>query len=152
MSCAFFSGSSFRRSQIVCSKRSIALLAADCIALFGTMFLIGVIRILLGGEISLSQHVPLALFLLLAPIVNAFEGLYSEVPPALPEEMRLLGISTSIAYFTYCLCLVLVLEPWDGSPGSLCIAFPFLPGNMVESAHSCVRCGRACSSRKGVPQ
>ena len=107
MSCAFFSGSSFRRSQIVCSKRSIALLAADCIALFGTMFLIGVIRILLGGEISLSQHVPLALFLLLAPIVNAFEGLYSEVPPALPEEMRLLGISTSIAYFSIAIFLFL---------------------------------------------
>ena len=71
------------------------------------MFLIGVIRILLGGEISLSQHVPLALFLLLAPITNAFEGLYSEVPPALPEEMRPLGISTSIAYFSIAIFLFL---------------------------------------------
>ena len=86
MSCAFSSGPSFQRSQLVCSKRSLALLAADCLALFGTMFLIGVIRVLLGGEISLSQHVPLALFLLVVPVVNAFEGLYSGVPPALPEE------------------------------------------------------------------
>lgn len=75
------------------------------------MFLIGVIRILLGGEISLSQHVPLALFLLVAPIVNAFEGLYSGVPPALPEEMRLLGISTSIAYF--CIAIFLFLGRGD---------------------------------------
>ena len=118
MSCAFSSGPSFQRSQLVCSKRSLALLAADCLALFGTMFLIGVIRVLLGGEISLSQHVPLALFLLVVPVVNAFEGLYSGVPPALPEEMR--------------------------------IAFPFLPGGMVESAHSGVWRGRACSSRNGV--
>lgn len=77
MSCAFSSGPFFQRSQLVCSKRSLALLAADCLALFGTMFLIGVIRVLLGGEISLSQHVPLALFLLVVPAVNAFEGLYS---------------------------------------------------------------------------
>lgn len=95
----------------MCSKRSLALLTADCLALFGTMFLIGVIRILLGGEISLSQHVPLALFLLVAPIVNAFEGLYSGVPPALPEEMRLLGISTSIAYF--CIAIFLFLGRGD---------------------------------------
>lgn len=95
----------------MCSKRSLALLTADCVALFGTMFLIGVIRILLGGEISLSQHVPLALFLLVAPIVNAFEGLYSGVPPALPEEMRLLGISTSIAYF--CIAIFLFLGRGD---------------------------------------
>lgn len=78
-----------------------------CLALFGTMFLIGVIRVLLGGEISLSQHVPLALFLLVVPAVNAFEGLYSGVPPALPEEMRLLGISTSIAYFSIAIFLFL---------------------------------------------
>lgn len=95
----------------MCSKRSLALLTADCLALFGTMFLIGVIRILLGGDISLSQHVPLALFLLVAPIVNAFEGLYSGVPPALPEEMRLLGISTSIAYF--CIAIFLFLGRGD---------------------------------------
>lgn len=107
MSCAFSSGPSFQRSQLVCSKRSLALLAADCLALFGTMFLIGVIRVLLGGEISLSQHVPLALFLLVVPAVNAFEGLYSGVPPALPEEMRLLGISTSIAYFSIAIFLFL---------------------------------------------
>ena len=107
MSCAFSSGPSFQRSQLVCSKRSLALLAADCLALFGTMFLIGVIRVLLGGEISLSQHVPLALFLLVVPVVNAFEGLYSGVPPALPEEMRLLGISTSIAYFSIAIFLFL---------------------------------------------
>ena len=109
MSCAFSSGPSFQRSQLVCSKRSLALLAADCLALFGTMFLIGVIRVLLGGEISLSQHVPLALFLLVVPVVNAFEGLYSGVPPALPEEMRLLGISTSIAYFSIAIFLGAVL-------------------------------------------
>ena len=70
MSCAFSSGPSFQRSQLVCSKRSLALLAADCLALFGTMFLIGVIRVLLGGEISLSQHVPLALFLLVVPATS----------------------------------------------------------------------------------
>ena len=163
MSCAFSSGPSFQRSQLVCSKRSLALLAADCLALFGTMFLIGVIRVLLGGEISLSQHVPLALFLLVVPVVNAFEGLYSGVPPALPEEMRLLGISTSIAYFSIAIFLflgrgdlpsrtvyVLVFEPRDGSFGPLRIAFPFLPGGMVESAHSGVWRGRACSSRNGV--
>ncbi len=91
----------------MCSKRSLVLLTADCLALFGTMFLVGVIKVLLGGEISLSQHVPLALFLLAAPIVNAFEGLYNGVPPALPEEMRLLGISTSIAYFGIAIFLFL---------------------------------------------
>lgn len=111
MSCAFSSGPPSQRAQLVCSKRSLALLTADCLALFGTMFLIGVIRILLGGEISLSQHVPLALFLLVAPVVNAFEGLYSGVPPALPEEMRLLGISTSIAYF--CIAIFLFLGRGD---------------------------------------
>ena len=163
MSCAFSSGPSFQRSQLVCSKRSLALLAADCLALFGTMFLIGVIRVLLGGEISLSQHVPLALFLLVVPVVNAFEGLYSGVPPALPEEMRLdIDVHRLLQYcyfsfsrpwrspFAYRLCLVLVFEPRDGSFGPLRIAFPFLPGGMVESAHSSVWRGRACSSRNGV--
>ena len=106
MSCAFSSGPSFQRSQLVCSKRSLALLAADCLALFGTMFLIGVIRVLLGGEISLSQHVPLALFLLVVPVVNALKGLLRFLP-ALPEEMRLLGISTSIAYFSIAIFLFL---------------------------------------------
>lgn len=48
-----------------------------------------------------------ALFLLVVPAVNAFEGLYSGVPPALPEEMRLLGISTSIAYFSIAIFLFL---------------------------------------------
>ena len=150
MSCAFSSGPSFQRSQLVCSKRSLALLAADCLALFGTMFLIGVIRVLLGGEISLSQHVPLALFLLVVPVVNAFEGLYSGVPPALPEEMRLLGISTSIAYFSIAIFLFLGRGDLPSRTVYVRIAFPFLPGGMVESAHSGVWRGRACSSRNGV--
>ena len=146
MSCAFSSGPSFQRSQLVCSKRSLALLAADCLALFGTMFLIGVIRVLLGGEISLSQHVPLALFLLVVPVVNAFEGLYSGV-------LQYCYFSFSRPWrspLAYRLCLVLVFEPRDGSFGPLRIAFPFLPGGMVESAHSSVWRGRACSSRNGV--
>lgn len=164
MSCAFSSGPSFQRSQLVCSKRSLALLAADCLALFGTMFLIGVIRVLLGGEISLSQHVPLALFLLVVPVVNAFEGLYSGVPPALPEEMRRSGYRrpspTSVLLFFFFSAVAIFprvpfmyglgFEPRDGSFGPLCIAFPFLPGGMVESAHSGVWRGRACSSRNGV--
>lgn len=83
------------------------LLTADCTALFGCMFLIGVLRVAAGGEISLSEHVPLSLFLLVAPMVNAFEGLYSEIPPALPEEMRMLGISTSLAYFSIAIFLFL---------------------------------------------
>ncbi len=89
------------------SKRTLALLSADCAALFGVMLLMGVIRILLGGDISLSQHVPLILFLLLAPLINLFNGLYGEIPPALPEEMRMLGISTSLAYFSIAIFLFL---------------------------------------------
>ena len=161
MSCAFSSGPSFQRSQLVCSKRSLALLAADCLALFGTMFLIGVIRVLLGGEISLSQHVPLALFLLVVPAVNAFEGLYSGIAGR-NASARDIDVHRLLQYcyfsfsrpwrspLAYRLCLVLVFEPRDGSFGPLRIAFPFLPGGVVESAHSGVRRGRACSSRNGV--
>lgn len=165
MSCAFSSGPSFQRSQLVCSKRSLALLAADCLALFGTMFLIGVIRVLLGGEISLSQHVPLALFLLVVPVVNAFEGLYSGGSSGIAgrnASARDIDVHRLLQYcyfsfsrpwrssLAYRLCMVLVFEPRDGSFGPLCIAFPFLPGGMVESAHSGVWRGRACSSRNGV--
>ena len=107
MSCLFSPGHTPGKPHLLCSRRTVALLAADCAALFGTMFLIGLLRVLTGGEISLSQHVPLALFLLVAPIVNAFEGLYSEIPPALPEELRMLGISTSIAYFSIAIFLFL---------------------------------------------
>ncbi len=107
MSCLFSPGHTPGKPHLLCSRRTVTLLAADCAALFGTMFLIGLLRVLTGGEISLSQHVPLALFLLVAPIVNAFEGLYSEIPPALPEELRMLGISTSIAYFSIAIFLFL---------------------------------------------
>ena len=107
MSCLFSPGHTPGKPHLLCSRRTVTLLAADCAALFGTMFLIGLLRVLTGGEISLSQHVPLALFLLVAPIVNAFEGLYSEIPPALPEELRMLGISTSIAYFSIAIFLLL---------------------------------------------
>lgn len=107
MSCLFSPGHTPGKPHLLCSRRTVTLLAADCAALFGTMFLIGLLRVLTGGEISLSQHVQLALFLLVAPIVNAFEGLYSEIPPALPEELRMLGISTSIAYFSIAIFLFL---------------------------------------------
>lgn len=103
----FSAGGSPSTPSFVSSRRTALLLTADCAALFGCMFLIGALRVALGGEISLSEHVPLAFFLLVAPIVNAFEGLYSEVPPALPEELRLLGISTSLAYFSIAIFLFL---------------------------------------------
>ena len=107
MPCLFSSGYTPGKVRLFCSRRTVALLTADCLALFGTMFLIGLLRVLMGGEISLSQHVPLALFLMVAPIVNGFEGLYSEIPPALPEELRMLGISTSLAYFSIAIFLFL---------------------------------------------
>lgn len=107
MPCLFSSDYEPGKARLTYSRRTMTLLAADCVALFGTMFLVGILRVLTGGEISLSQHVPLALFLLVAPIVNAFEGLYSETPPALPEELRMLGISTSIAYFSIAIFLFL---------------------------------------------
>ena len=95
------------KARLTLSKRTLTLLAADCVALFGVMLVMGLLRILLGGDISLSQHVPLILFLLLAPIVNFFNGLYGEIPPALPEELRMLGISTSLAYFSIAIFLFL---------------------------------------------
>lgn len=103
----FSSDGSSRKWSVTCTRRTMLLLTADCTALFGCMFLIGVLRVAAGGEISLSEHVPLSLFLLVAPMVNAFEGLYSEIPPALPEEMRMLGISTSLAYFSIAIFLFL---------------------------------------------
>ena len=107
MACAFLSGRSPGKARLSPSKRTLVLLAADCTALFGVMLLMGIIRILLGGDISLSQHVPLILFLLLAPFINLFNGLYGEIPPALPEELRMLGISTSLAYFSIAIFLFL---------------------------------------------
>ncbi|WP_294625371.1 undecaprenyl-phosphate galactose phosphotransferase WbaP [uncultured Bilophila sp.] len=103
----FASHSSPGKAAFTCTRRTMLLLAADCTALFGCMLLIGLLRVAAGGEISLSEHVPLSLFLLVAPMVNAFEGLYSEIPPALPEEMRMLGISTSLAYFSIAIFLFL---------------------------------------------
>ncbi|WP_301386695.1 hypothetical protein [uncultured Bilophila sp.] len=73
----FASHSSPGKAAFTCTRRTMLLLAADCTALFGCMLLIGLLRVAAGGEISLSEHVPLSLFLLVAPMVNAFEGLYS---------------------------------------------------------------------------
>ena len=105
---SFFSHAGSRsKNAIGHSRRILLLVAADCTALFGTIILMGILRVALGGEISLSLHGPLLLFLLVAPLVNMFEGLYGEVPPLLPEELRLLAISTSLAYFSIAIFLFL---------------------------------------------
>lgn len=71
---------------------------SDCIALFGTALCVAALRELMGGTLDASLHVQLALFLLVAPVFNYVNDLYSPTPPPVPEELRSLAIATSLAY------------------------------------------------------
>lgn len=89
------------------SRRKLLLFLTDCVVLFGTAGIAVLIRALAGGSIHGEQYMPLLLLLFVAPIFNYFEGIYSAPPPALPEELRILGVSTSLAYF--CIAIFLFL-------------------------------------------
>lgn len=74
------------------------LFLADCTALFGTFLLAGGIRELFGADLDAWLYLRMMAFLLIAPLVNFFNDLYSPTPPALHEELRSLAIATSLAY------------------------------------------------------
>lgn len=74
------------------------LLLADCAALFTTAFAVGLIRDLFGGSLNASLHMHLTLFLFMVPLINYSNELYAAIPPALPEELRCLAQSTTLAY------------------------------------------------------
>ncbi len=76
----------------------LVLLLSDCTALFGTFALAGAAREALGGELNVWLHLQMAVFLLIAPVINFSNDLYSPVPPALHEELRNLAVATSLAY------------------------------------------------------
>lgn len=93
------------------SRRKLVLFLSDLGTLVGIVIIGSFLRVWFGGVIDIEHHLPLLLFLLLAPVINYFEGLYSVPPPALPEELRTLGISTSLAYF--CIIIFLFLGKGD---------------------------------------
>lgn len=80
------------------SSPSLALLASDLVALFGTAFVVASLRQLAGGVLDTDLHVQMALFLLVTPIINLANELYSPTPPPVPEELRHLAIAVSLSY------------------------------------------------------
>ena len=94
-----FSISAYAQTAVEHSRRTILLLLSDCLVLFGAVVFSGVLRQLIpGAEVESGEYIHLLLLLFLAPLLNYLGGLYGPTPPALPEELRELGISTSLAY------------------------------------------------------
>lgn len=80
------------------TRRTLLLVASDCIALLGTVILSAYIRNIFD-PVEFSQHWILLLFLLVAICINFIEELYDATPPPLPEELKSLTFSISLAYF-----------------------------------------------------
>ena len=111
------------------SRSQWLLLASDMSALFLCLLLGAVLRHFTGGDMFSAIHAPLLIVLFLTPLFNYIEGLYSTVPPALPEELRILGISTTLAYL--CLAILFFLGR-DSEP--LPSRFVFLVSWLVSLA------------------
>ncbi len=92
----------------------LALLLADCTALFGSFLLAGALREVFGGTLNVWLHLQMAIFLFVAPVVNFFNDLYSPAPPALHEELRDLAVATSLAYLG--MAIFFFLTRTDASP------------------------------------
>lgn len=82
----------------VITRRTLLLVLLDCIVLFGIAILSALIRNFFD-PVDFSQHWILLPFLLVAIFVNYIEELYDATPPALPEELKNLTLSVSLAYF-----------------------------------------------------
>lgn len=89
------------------SRRMLVLLASDTMTLLGVMLAACAVREALGGSVAPSAHGPLLLFLFIAPCSNYFMGLYDTPPPTPPEELRSLAFSTSLAYLSIAIFLVM---------------------------------------------
>ncbi len=110
-----FSVSAYMQTAVEHSRRTILLLLSDCLVLFGAVIVAGGLRQLVpGAELNIGEHVHLLSLLFLAPLLNYLGGLYGPTPPALPEELRELGISTSLTYV--CIALFSFLERGSLAP------------------------------------
>lgn len=98
----YLSGPRLRRC-----RRMLVLLASDTVTLFGVMLAAFAAREALGGCVAPSVHGPLLFFLFIAPCSNYFMGLYDAPPPAAPDELRRLAFSTSLAYLSIAIFLVM---------------------------------------------
>lgn len=94
------------------SQRKWILLLSDVLALMVSGLLIFWIRQATGGYIDFVEQYPLLFFLLIAPCINHFNGLYDVPPPALPDELRNLAISTSLAWL--CIAIFLFMSKGGG--------------------------------------
>lgn len=90
------------------SSPSLALLASDLVALFSTALIVASLRQLAGGVLDTDLHVHMSLFLLVAPMINWANELYSPTPPPVPEELRHLAIAVSLAYLGIAIYFFLV--------------------------------------------
>ena len=110
-----FTVNTYAQTAVEHSRRTILLLLSDCLVLFGSVLFSGLLRQLIPGtEAGFWENAPLLLLLFLAPLLNYLDGLYGPTPPALPEELRELGISTSLAYA--CIALFAFLERGSLAP------------------------------------
>lgn len=80
------------------TRRTLILVCSDCIALLGTVIVAAYVRNIFT-PVEFSQHWTLLLFLLVAIFVNYMKELYDATPPPLPEEVKSLSLSVSLAYF-----------------------------------------------------
>ena len=102
----------------------LVLLLSDTAALAGTFLTAMLARELAGGTVNLSLHLGLVLFLMLAPCINFFNSLYATTPPAMPEELRCLALSTTLAYF--CIGVFFLLNRSVEHPSRLIILAAWL--------------------------
>lgn len=120
-----FSISAYAQTAVEHSRRTILLLLSDCLVLFGAVVFSGVLRQLIpGAEVESGEYIHLLLLLFLAPLLNYLGGLYGPTPPALPEELRELGISTSLAYV--CIAVFSLLENGNLAPSRFGFVFSWI--------------------------
>lgn len=80
------------------TRRTLVLVCSDCIALLGTVVVAAFIRNIFS-PVEFSQHWILLLFLPVSIFINYMKELYDSIPPPLPEEVKSLSLSISLAYF-----------------------------------------------------
>ncbi len=99
---SFFSNRIFlagkRLAKHIWPSCQMILFFTDCVTLFFAFALAVFLRELLGGSVNFLVHIQLSMFLLIAPLLNIFHGLNSPTPPVLPEELRCLALSSSLAF------------------------------------------------------
>lgn len=118
-------------------RRFLILLSSDILSLFGSVFLIFLLRVSTGGFIEISLHGPLLFFLLIAPCMNYFTGLYDVPPPPLHDELRTLALSTSMGYL--CVAIFLIMSRVE-QPSRLVFAGAWLTSLwLVPLARWCIR-------------